>query len=169
MTIADLTGLLAFSRGRIDELAGAIAATGRADDVLRWRPGPGRANLGWQLLHVAATDHRFETVRLQGKPATEAALVADYGFGSAPNDAVPGIEEIVATLARTRASLLAFLGTLPDSALDQRPPAPPPGAPAPPSRTFREWLTLLAWHEGHHHGQAHLTFNLWKAAHPEGS
>ena len=24
---------------------------------------------------------------------------------------------------------------------------------------------VLAWHEGHHQGQAHLTLNLYKAAH----
>ena len=28
-------------------------------------------------------------------------------------------------------------------------------------------LHILAWHEPHHQGQAHITLNLWKVAHPE--
>ena len=31
--------------------------------------------------------------------------------------------------------------------------------------TYQEWVKVLAWHEAHHQGQAHLTFNLYKAAH----
>jgi uncharacterized damage-inducible protein DinB len=27
-------------------------------------------------------------------------------------------------------------------------------------------LQVVAWHEAHHQGQAHITLNLWKAAHP---
>ena len=167
MHMADLTGLMAYARSRTGELLEAVAATGRADEALRWRPGPGRANLGWQFMHLAATDHRFETLRLQGIPATDTALAGGYGFGSTPNDAPPNLAEIRATLDRTRAALLKFLATLPEASIDQFPPAPPAGGPVPPARTFREWLTMLAWHEGHHHGQAQLTLNLWKAAHPQ--
>jgi hypothetical protein len=28
-----------------------------------------------------------------------------------------------------------------------------------------EWFVVLAWHEGDHHGQAHLTYNLYREAH----
>ena len=31
--------------------------------------------------------------------------------------------------------------------------------------TYQEWLKVLAFHEAHHQGQPHLTFNLYKAAH----
>ena len=27
---------------------------------------------------------------------------------------------------------------------------------------YREWFQLLVWHEAHHHGQAHLTYNLYR-------
>ena len=30
--------------------------------------------------------------------------------------------------------------------------------------TLQQVIELIAWHEGHHHGQAHLTLNLFKAA-----
>ena len=32
-------------------------------------------------------------------------------------------------------------------------------------RTDGESLIMLAWHEAHHQGQIHLTWNLYKAAH----
>ena len=28
--------------------------------------------------------------------------------------------------------------------------------------TYREWIKMLAWHEAHHQGQAHLALNLFK-------
>ena len=31
--------------------------------------------------------------------------------------------------------------------------------------TIRDVLHILSWHEAHHHGQAHLTLNLYRAAH----
>jgi uncharacterized damage-inducible protein DinB len=37
--------------------------------------------------------------------------------------------------------------------------------PTGPQRTVAESLLLMAWHEGHHQGQIHLTWNLYKAAH----
>ena len=166
MNVADFVPMLAFTRGRIEELVDAVAATGRAEEVLAWRPGPGRANLGWQLMHVAATDHRFLTLRFQGIPPTEPEFAKAYGFGSTPSDVPPSLEEIRRTQAKHRQALLALLAKLPADGLDQYPPAPPAGMPVPPPRTFREWLTLLVWHEAHHHGQCHLTLNLWKAAHP---
>ncbi len=29
--------------------------------------------------------------------------------------------------------------------------------------THQEWLKVLAWHEAHHQGQAHITLNLYQA------
>ena len=32
--------------------------------------------------------------------------------------------------------------------------------------TLRRLLQIMAWHESHHQGQAHLNLNLWKVNHP---
>jgi uncharacterized damage-inducible protein DinB len=32
-------------------------------------------------------------------------------------------------------------------------------------RSLADVITLLTWHEAHHQGQIHLTWNLYKAAH----
>ena len=29
--------------------------------------------------------------------------------------------------------------------------------------TFARVLQVLCWHEAHHQGQAHITYNMWKA------
>jgi uncharacterized damage-inducible protein DinB len=54
--------------------------------------------------------------------------------------------------------LLAHLSTLDDNKLNTKPNEQAPW-------TYGEWLKVLAWHEAHHQGQAHLTLNLYKAAH----
>src|SRR5687767_14111267 len=45
----------------IEKLPGAQAALG-------WRPGPGRAHIGWQLLHIGVTEDIFASERLAQKP-----------------------------------------------------------------------------------------------------
>ena len=35
----------------------------------------------------------------------------------------------------------------------------------PSGRTVAESIILFAWHEAHHQGQIHLTWNLYKQAH----
>jgi uncharacterized damage-inducible protein DinB len=130
--------------------------------ALTWQPGPGRAHIGWQLMHIAATDDRYLNFRLLGKPVErvdDPALVNTFGGGSTPTPAnVPAPEQIRATLARTRAKMIAHVQALDPAKLDIK---PFPDAP----RTNRTAFQFLAWHEAHHQGQAHLTWNLYKAAH----
>ena len=35
--------------------------------------------------------------------------------------------------------------------------------------TVADVLHIIGWHEAHHQGQAHITFNLYRAAHPSGA
>ena len=57
-----------------------------------------------------------------------------------------------------REHLLATLRAIGDDRLDEIPEALRERKIA-----VRDVFSLLAWHEAHHHGQAHLTWNLYKA------
>jgi len=158
MTTADLDGLLTFARGKTLGLLDAVAAAPDPAAVLGWRPGPGRAHLAWQLMHVAATDDRHLHVRMTGGEPQEPELVRRFAGGSVPDDDIPTADAIRAYLAGQREALLAHLRRLTDADLD--------GKPNDQAQwVYREWFRLLAWHEAHHHGQAHLTYNLYRAAH----
>jgi uncharacterized damage-inducible protein DinB len=67
------------------------------------------------------------------------------------------VDEIRRYLEAQRAQLLAHLQQVDEAALNTK---PNPQAPW----TYHEWMKVLTWHEAHHQGQAHLTFNLWRAA-----
>ena len=69
MNRADLRSLLEYNRKRTLGTLDAIAQRPDAAAVLAWRPGPGRAHLAWQLMHIAATDDRHLNVRMKpGEP-----------------------------------------------------------------------------------------------------
>jgi hypothetical protein len=55
--------------------------------VLAWRPGPGRAHIGWQLMHIGITEEIFATERLA--PEREQMwkdLWPRFRGGSTPDD-----------------------------------------------------------------------------------
>ncbi len=66
MTRTDMREWLEFARRKTLELLDAIATRPDAVAVLKWRPGPGRAHIAWQLMHLAATDDRHLNVRMGG-------------------------------------------------------------------------------------------------------
>ena len=149
-----------FNRGRTLATLDAIAATPDARKVLAWRPGPGRAHIGWQLMHIAITEELFATERLVGTAPSFAELVPRFRGGSTPDDDVPAVDQIREVLAASRRRLLATVARYSEKDL----------AVVPDALRERGWsvetvLRVLAWHEPHHQGQAHVTFNLWKAAH----
>lgn len=161
----DKTTLLAvsdFSRARLLGILDGIEKSG-ADvaQVLAWRPAPGRAHIGWQAMHCAATHDRYLNVGiLKGKPADE-ALVTDFAGGSTPrDDNVPSLAAIREKLERTYAALRSYIesGT-PETYASLQTLAN--GT----QRSIGESIVLLAWHEAHHQGQIHLTWNMYKAAH----
>jgi uncharacterized damage-inducible protein DinB len=157
MTFADLIEVLDFSRQKTLGLVDKLAEQPNAQATLGWRPAPGRAHIAWQLMHIAATDDRHVHVRMTGGQPQHPELVRRFAGGSTPDDDIPALDEIRRYLAAQRAELLGHLKKLPDSALATKPNDQSPW-------TYQEWLKVLAWHEAHHQGQAHITFNLYRAA-----
>ena len=160
MTVADLIEMLTFNRTRTLGLLDEVAKRDDARVALGWRPGPGRAHLAWQLMHVAATDDRHVHARMKLRPGEpmEPDYVRRFAGGSVPDDDIPSVDEIRRYLQAARELLLAQVRAIGDTALDTKPHDQAPW-------TYRDWLKVLAWHEAHHQGQAHLTFNLYRAAH----
>jgi hypothetical protein len=160
MTVADLIEMLDFNRSKTLAFIDGLAKVGDVQKALAWRPGPGRAHIGWQLMHIAATDDRHVNVRMgpPGSQPNDAELVRRFAGGSTPDDHVPTLDAIKTYLDSQRKMVIAFLHKLDDKALGTKPHEQAPW-------TFLEWAKILAWHESHHHGQAHLTLNLYKAAH----
>lgn len=161
MTPADLSTFLKFVRLKTHGLIDSVGIMTDPARVLGWRPGPGRAHIAWQLMHVAATDDRHLNVRMRGGEPTEPEYVRRFAGGSTPDDDVPPLAEVVRYLTERRAALLEHLASLSEADLDRK---PLPDAPW----VYGEWFQLLAWHEAHHHGQAHATRNLYKAAEEAG-
>lgn len=160
MTVADLIEILDFNRTKTLAFIDGLAKVGDVQKALAWRPGPGRAHIAWQLMHIAATDDRHVHVRMAapgGQPA-DAELVRRFAGGSTPDDEIPSVDTIKSYLETQRKNVVAFLKKLDDKAL-----ATKPNDQA--TWTYQEWAKVLAWHEAHHQGQAHLTLNLYKAAH----
>jgi uncharacterized damage-inducible protein DinB len=157
MNQADLVQMLELSRRKTNELIDAIAKNPDPAAVLRWRPGPGRAHIAWQLMHIAATDDRHLNVRMQaGEPAAP-DFISRFAGGSTPDDDVPSLDAIRAYLSERREAMLDHLQSLRDADLATKPSEQAPW-------TYEEWFRVLAWHEAHHHGQAHLTYNLYRSA-----
>jgi hypothetical protein len=135
-----------------------IAKTADPAQVLAYRPGPGRAHIGWQMCHVAITEELFATERLFGRVAGFADLVPRFKGGSVPDDDVPSLTQIRELLAETRVHLKNALSSFTDQDLGV----------IPEPLKERGWnlertLQVIGWHEAHHQGQSHITFNLWKA------
>jgi len=160
-TLHSLIQAFQFNRPRTLALLEKIEARPDAQAVLGWRPGPGRAHIAWQLMHIGITEELFATERLiPGSRPAFPDLVPRFKGGSTPDDLIPTPSEIRQVLQQSRSHLLETLGRFGDKDLGTIPEA------------FRERqlalvdiLHILAWHEPHHQGQAHLTFNLYQAAH----
>jgi hypothetical protein len=108
-------------------------------------------------MHVGATDDRHLNVRMLGGEPADAGLVRRFAGGSTPDDDIPGRDAIRGYLTARRDALLGHLRELSDADLGRKPNDGAPWA-------YREWFEVLAWHEAHHHGQAHLTYNLYREA-----
>jgi uncharacterized damage-inducible protein DinB len=127
--------------------------------VLGWRPGPGRAHIGWQLMHIGITEELFASERLTTpKPGAYTELWPRFRGGSTPDDDVPSPALIRQVLAETREHLIATLSEFGDDRLQEI-----PAALAARKLTIFDVFCILGWHEAHHQGQAHITLNLYKA------
>jgi len=157
MSVADLRAYLELSRKKTNELMDAVAKLPNPPEALAFRPGPGRAHLGWQLMHIGATDDRHLYTRMRPGQAKEPEYVRRFAFGSVPDENIPSLDEIRRYLNDRRQDIIAHLATLKEEDLPKKPHDQAP-------YTYQEWIPVLALHEGHHHGQAHLTLNLYKAS-----
>jgi uncharacterized damage-inducible protein DinB len=161
MSVIEITtAMWAFNRDRTLKTLDEIAKMPDPQRVLGWRPGPGRAHMAWQLTHIGITEQLFATERLVGKVPAFPDLVPRFKGGSTPDDNIPPLGQIREVLGASRQHLLSTVSTFNDGDLGTIPEA------------FRErgWslgtiLQIIAWHEAHHQGQAHITLNLYKAAH----
>jgi hypothetical protein len=159
-TIHTLINAYHFNRPRTLGLLEKIEKEADPQRVLGWRPGPRRAHIAWQLTHIGITEELFATERLvPGAKPGFAELVPRFKGGSTPDDEIPPAALIRRVLTESRAHLLETLGRFGDKDLGTIPEG------------FKErgWplvdiLNVLAWHEPHHQGQAHITFNLYKAS-----
>jgi len=153
-----ILAILDFTRDRLLGSIDSIAKSGQdTPKVLAWRPGVGRAHIAWQAMHCAATHDRYVNVRIQGGSPSDAALCDAFGGGSTPSDTnVPNMEAIQEKLATNFNMFKLFLQTADLSKVTE--------FPNNIKRTTGESAILLAWHEAHHQGQIHLTWNLYKAA-----
>lgn len=162
MDATTLTAMLDFGRARLLGELEAIEKSGQnTRDVLLWRPGKGRAHIAWQAMHCAAThDRYFHTAALGLPNPSDPALVAAYGGGSSPCDTDPAdLSRIRAALQKHLTPFREFVSTRTSDQLDE--------VVGPPDRRRKlgEAIVLLAWHEAHHQGQIHLTWNQYRASH----
>lgn len=157
-TLHSLIAAIQFNRTRTLALLDRIEKEAEPAAALGYRPGPGRAHIAWQLMHIAITEELFATERLTDKQAAYPDLVPRFKGGSTPDDNIPSVATIRQILNDSRQHLLATLSTFGDTHLGWMPPAL-----AERKLSFLDVLHILAWHEGHHQGQAHITLNLFKA------
>lgn len=155
MTKNDLAHLLEVSRRRMNELIDAVAARPNAATMLAWRPGPGRAHLAWQFMHIGATDDRHLNARMRGGQPASPEFVNRFAGGSTPDDEIPPLDAIRQYLADRRRDMLDHLQRLAESDLLTKPNTDAPW-------TYDDWFTVLALHESHHHGQAQVIYNLYR-------
>lgn len=162
MNRESLLQFIDFSRSRLLGTLDAIEKSGQpAAQVLGYRPGPGRAHIGWQFMHCAATHDRYLNVRLLNGKEKDTALVSTYGGGSTPSDtAVPTFADIRSKLEQTFAPFRQFIVSASEADFQK-----PVSFPNNTIKSVSESVLLMAWHEAHHQGQIHLTWNMYKAAH----
>ncbi|MCO6457089.1 MAG: DinB family protein [Pirellulaceae bacterium] len=157
-TIDVLAKSYEFYRGRTLELLVRVEQEADPLAVLGWRPGPGRAHIAWQLMHIGVTEEIFATERLApDKPGTMTELWPRFRGGSTPDDQIPAPDEIRRTLDVGRSQLLDTLSRLTEANLGDI-----PEALRQRGLTVQQVLYIIGWHEAHHQGQAHLTLNLYK-------
>ena len=148
-----------FNRVRTLGILEKIEKESDAASVLGWRPGPARAHIAWQLMHIGVTEELFAVERLATKEGSFCEYWDRFKGGSIPDDQIPSNQEIRDVLAAGREDLLETLGEFKEDQLSDVVWEAPDGR----RLTLHQVLHIISWHEAHHQGQAHITFNLYKA------
>lgn len=126
-------------------------------EALYWRMpfGKGRAHIGWQLMHIAATYHKFAHY---GNPnlELEEKFLQDFGHGSKPDEKkIFSLSEIQSIYQKEFDKFINAYRNFTDEQLSlQAHPTP---------RTHRENLYLMIWHTPTHIGQCQITWNSFRA------
>ncbi len=109
-TTEELIKSLDFARARTLGLLDGIEKEVDPEAVLAWRPGPGRAHIAWQLMHIAITEEIFATERLAPqKEAHWKELWPRFRGGSTPDDDVPSAATIRSILSGAGEHVLATI------------------------------------------------------------
>ena len=148
-----------YNRKRLLGILREISQHPSCEEALHWQMpfGSGRAHIGWQFMHCAATYDRYIHVRLKKGEPRDKILVERYAGGSKPEAGIKVTpQEIEKTLEESTHPFYDFFQNLPVEKLNEK---PHPDA----DRTFREVLHLLNWHEAEHSGQIQITWNAFKA------
>ena len=135
-----------FNRPRTLGILDKIEQEKEPQRILGWRPGPGRAHIAWQLMHIGITEELFATERLVvgAKPAF-ADLVPRFKGGSTPDDEIPEAALIRRVLEESRAHLLTTLSKFSDKDLEAVPEAlPEPMRQRMPK--IMNVLQIISWH-----------------------
>ena len=157
-TFQVMTRSFAFNRTRTLGLLDTIESMANPAEVLGWRPGPGRAHIAWQLMHVGVTEEIFATERLAPhKAGSFVELWSRFRGGSTPDEMIPSANEIRQVLQDGRDHLLETLALFKEENLSDI-----PAALQQRGLTILDVLHILSWHESHHQGQAHITLNMYK-------
>ena len=160
MSIVDtLINAIVFNRTRTLAVLDRVEGEANPIEILGWRPGPGRAHVGWQLMHIGVSEEIFATERLApDKPGAFTELWPRFRGGSTPDDDIPSPQEIRTVLSEAREHLLDTLSRFGEQHLNDI-----PDALRERGLTVLDVLHILGWHEAHHQGQAHLTLNQFQS------
>jgi uncharacterized damage-inducible protein DinB len=158
-TIQNLIDAFQFNRGRTLATLDEIEKLPDPQAALAYRLAPGRAHIAWQFMHIGVTEDIFANERLVAeRPGRFSELWPRFRGGSTADDNIPDLATIRQVLAGGREALLETLAGFSDSQLGE----------IPPQLAEKKWnlltvLHIVAWHEGHHQGQAHAMLNSFRA------
>src|SRR6187399_677936 len=142
-TIQILTRSFEFNRARTLTTLEEIEKLPQPAAALAYRLGPGRAHIGWQLLHIGITEEIFATERLApDKSPRWTELWPRFRGGSKADDNIPSTAEIREILGESRKRLIDTLANYSDERLGE---IPPPLAQR--KLTFLDALHIISWHE----------------------
>ena len=127
-------------------------------NALTYQPGPHRAHICWQIMHIAITEEAFATERLRNTSSDLTDWFPHFQKGSVADNNIPSLDVIQSVLAQSRMNLIETISQITEDQLDLI-----PAGLKERGWTNRTALQVLCWHEAHHQGQAHLLFNSWKA------
>ena len=148
-----------FSRARLLKTLDEVEASPKAAEAIQWSMpfGRGRAHIGWQMMHCAATLDRYLNVRILGGKPHKAGLVEHYAGGSESKpDRIVTPTEIREALAETVGPYFEYFLNMSPEKLHEKPNEAA-------DRTHLDMMMLMNWHEAHHQGQCHIIWNSFRA------